>query len=123
MVGLFAPVFLFAMLALGLGVRSFWRECTPGSSASAPAVGSKRWAPTLAAAPKYLDGGHGKGCNNDDDAFTLARRRFHHFTFYGFLLCFAATSVATLYHYVLGWPAPYGCAACPSCSAWWAASR
>ena len=57
---------------------------------------------------KYLDGGHGKGCNEEDDAFTQARRRFHHFTFYGFLLCFAATSVATLYHYLLGWPAPYG---------------
>ncbi|RYY87325.1 MAG: tricarballylate utilization protein TcuB, partial [Comamonadaceae bacterium] len=42
-----------------------------------------------------------------DDAFTLARRRFHHLTFYGFMLCFAATSVATLYHYVFGWVAPY----------------
>jgi citrate/tricarballylate utilization protein len=35
------------------------------------------------------------------------RRRFHHFTFYGFMLCFAATSVATLYHYLLGLQAPY----------------
>ena len=31
----------------------------------------------------------------------------HHFTFYGFVLCFAATSFGTLYHYVLGWAAPY----------------
>ena len=45
---------------------------------------------------KYLDGGHGQGCNEDDDRFTLWRRRFHHFTFYGFALCFASTSVATL---------------------------
>ena len=30
-------------------------------------------------------------------------------TFYGFLLCFAATCVATLYHYVFGWHAPYAC--------------
>jgi citrate/tricarballylate utilization protein len=56
---------------------------------------------------KYLGGGHGEGCNNEDDAWTLWRRRFHHATFYGFMLCFAATSVATLYHYVLGWSAPY----------------
>ncbi|EBV3510115.1 tricarballylate utilization protein TcuB, partial [Salmonella enterica subsp. enterica serovar Typhimurium] len=56
---------------------------------------------------KYLDGGHGKGCNEADDAFTLLRRRFHHFTFYGFMLCFAATVVATGYHYVAGWEAPY----------------
>jgi citrate/tricarballylate utilization protein len=57
---------------------------------------------------KYLDGGHGEGCNEADDAFTLSRRRFHHLTFYGFLLCFAATSVATVYHYAFGWIAPYG---------------
>ena len=35
------------------------------------------------------------------------RRRFHQLTLYGFLLCFAATSVATLYHYMFGWEAPY----------------
>ena len=32
---------------------------------------------------------------------------FHHLTFYGFMLCFAATSVGTIYHYVFGWVAPY----------------
>jgi citrate/tricarballylate utilization protein len=48
------------------------------------------------------------GCNDEDDRFTLRRRRFHHLTFYGFMLCFAATSVATLYHYLFGWEAPYG---------------
>ena len=62
---------------------------------------------------KYLDGGHGEGCNDTGDAFTLARRRFHHFTFYGFLLCFAATCVATLYHYVFGLRAPYGLTSLP----------
>jgi len=103
MVSLFAPVFLFAVLALALGVRRFWRESKPGP-ASAPAVAeATRDVLTL----RYLDGGHGQGCNNEDDAFTLARRRFHHLTFYGFMLCFAATSVATLYHYLLGWSAPY----------------
>lgn len=35
LVGLFAPVFLFATLALGLGVRRFWRDVTPATS-SAP---------------------------------------------------------------------------------------
>ena len=53
-----------------------------------------------------------------DDAFTLSRRRMHHFTFYGFMLCFAATSVATLYHYLLDMPARTTCPACPNC---WAA--
>jgi len=107
LVGMFAPVFLFAVLALGMGVRRFWREVTPatgGTPLSAPAAAE---ATDAVLRLKYLDGGHGKGCNNDDDAFTLSRRRFHHFTFYGFMLCFAATSVATLYHYVFGWVAPY----------------
>ena len=62
---------------------------------------------------RYLGGGHGEGCNNADDAFTLSRRWLHHFTFYGFLLCFAATSVATLYHYLLDWPAPYPLSSLP----------
>ena len=36
-----------------------------------------------------------------------ARRWFHHFTFYGFLLCFASTTSAAIYHYLLGVRAPY----------------
>jgi citrate/tricarballylate utilization protein len=107
LVGLFAPVFLFAALALAMGVRGFWRDVTPATS-GAPVSGSAAAEATDAVLRlKYLDGGHGAGCNNDDDAFTLARRRFHHFTFYGFVLCFAATSVATIYHYAFGWAAPY----------------
>ena len=104
MVALFLPVFAFALLALGMGVSRFWRGAAPGA-ASAPAMAE---AAHNALSLKYLDGGHGEGCNNADDAWTLARRRFHHLTFYGFMLCFASTSVATLYHYALGWPAPYG---------------
>ncbi len=107
LVSLFAPVFLFAVLALGLGVRRFWREVTPattGRPVSAPAVAE---ATHDVLRLKYLGGGHGEGCNNEDDAYSLSRRRAHHLTFYGFLLCFAATSVATLYHYVWGWVAPY----------------
>jgi citrate/tricarballylate utilization protein len=55
----------------------------------------------------YLGGGHGEGCPESDDGPTLWRRRFHHLTAYGFGLCFAATSVATFYHYGLGLIAPY----------------
>jgi citrate/tricarballylate utilization protein len=62
---------------------------------------------------KYLDGGHGEGCHNEDDRWTQARRRFHHLTFYGFMLCLASTSVATAYHYVFGWVAPYGWTSLP----------
>ena len=106
---MFAPIFLFALLALGLGVRKFWRDVSPGQ-ASVPAVAE---ASANVLRLKYLDGGHGEGCNESDDAFTLWRRRFHHFTFYGFMLCFAATSVATLYHYLLGLQAPYALTSLP----------
>jgi len=111
LVVLFAPVFLFAVLALGLGVRRFWQGISPGTTAAL--AGSERTAEAVMEAAmdalrlKYLDGGHGEGCNNADDAWTLWRRRFHHATFYGFVLCFAATLMATLYHYLLGWDAPY----------------
>jgi len=112
LVALFAPVFLFAVLALALGVRGFWRAVTPAREYEAPAVAAVRGGAVAEAAHdalrlKYLDGGHGEGCPNEDDAWTRQRRVFHHFTFYGFVLCFAATSLATLYHYLFGWVAPY----------------
>ena len=111
LVSMFAPVFLFASLALTLGVRRFWREVSPaGEITTAPALAE---AAHNALRLKYLDGGHGAGCNNQDDAFTLSRRSFHHFTFYGFMLCFASTCVATLYHYVLKQPAPYALTSLP----------
>ena len=107
LVSLFAPVFLFATLALALGVRRFWRDITPATSGAALTSPATNEATQAVLRLKYLDGGHGEGCNNGDDAFTLSRRRAHHLTFYGFMLCFAATSLATLYHYAFGWVAPY----------------
>jgi citrate/tricarballylate utilization protein len=107
LVSLFAPVFLFAVLALSLGVRRFWKDITPATSGAALTPPAAAEATHDVLRLKYLDGGHGEGCNNEDDAFSQARRRAHHLTFYGFLLCFAATSVATLYHYALNLPAPY----------------
>mgnify|MGYP000925945664 CR=1 FL=1 len=107
LVGLFLPVFAFVVLALGLGVRRFWRDVTPVTSGEPVSTPAAAEATRDVLRLKYLDGGHGEGCHNEDDAWTHARRRAHHLTFYGFMLCFAATSVATLYHYLLGWHAPY----------------
>jgi citrate/tricarballylate utilization protein len=107
LVSLFAPVFLFAVLALGMGVRRFWQDITPATSGAPLSAPAAAEASDAVLRLKYLDGGHGKGCNNEDDAFSLARQRAHHLTFYGFMLCFAATSVATLYHYAFNLPAPY----------------
>ena len=41
------------------------------------------------------------------------RRWFHHCTFYGFLLCFASTTVAAIYHMVFAWHAPYAYTSAP----------
>jgi citrate/tricarballylate utilization protein len=106
---LFGIVFVFAMIALGVGVRRFWRNEDPGAM-SAEAIGE---ATHDVLSLRYLGGGHGEGCNNADDAFSLARRRFHHLTFYGFMLCFASTCVATLYHYLLKLEAPYALSSLP----------
>lgn len=109
LVVLFGSVFGFSILALLIGLVRFWREITPGKASGAAVGEAAHYALKL----KYLDGGHGEGCNDEDDKFTLRRRIFHHFTFYGFMLCFAATSVATIYHYFFGWEAPYAYTSLP----------
>jgi len=47
---------------------------------------------------KNLDS-HGAGCTYPDEHHSQSRCRYHHFTFYGFLLCFASTTVAAIYHF------------------------
>ena len=108
MAALFAAAFLYAILALAMGLRAFWRDIDEpaGTLTDPPSL----WqAMKDAGQLRYLDGG-GVGCFNEDERPTDRRRIYHHFTFYGFLLCFASTCVATLYHYLLAREAPY---------AWW----
>lgn len=109
MAAMFGAVFGFAVLALGIGVTRFWRDVSPGRASGAALAEATRNVLALT----YLDGGHGDGCNESDDRYTLARRRFHHATFYGFMLCFASTSVATLYHYLFDLHAPYALTSLP----------
>lgn len=97
MAGAFSAVSLFVVVAMAMSLRNF----------AFPLKGfSVLQALHDAFTLKYLGGG-GQGCAYPDEKPSTVRRRFHHLTFYGFLLCFAATSVATVYHYVLGWKAPY----------------
>jgi citrate/tricarballylate utilization protein len=111
---MFGSVFGFAILAMVLGARRFWRDVATNDS---PASSSIAEAATNALTLKYLDGNNNaseaEGCTNGDDQPTQWRRRFHHATFYGFMLCFASTSVATLYHYLLGLHAPYAMTSLP----------
>jgi citrate/tricarballylate utilization protein len=101
---LFGAVFVYAILAIMMGMVAFWRDIGAPPGAATP--GSLWQAVKDAGRLRYLDGGEA-GCMNEDDAPTDPRKRYHHATFYGFLLCFAATVVGTLYHYLLGREAPY----------------
>jgi citrate/tricarballylate utilization protein len=111
MVGAFGAVFAFVVLAFAMSFARFWRDTgEPVSEFVSPtSSGSATWD---AASLKYLDGG-GEGCTYPDEKPSFARRNFHHLTFYGFMLCFAATCVATVYHYGFGWKAPYPFASIP----------
>lgn len=109
---LFGIVFITAFILLGMGIAKFWRQTSDiivEGVAQPDLLQASKNVLTL----KYLDGGHGKGCNEEDDRYTQIRRVFHHLTMYGFLLCFLATSVATLYHYFLGLSAPYAYTSLP----------
>jgi citrate/tricarballylate utilization protein len=105
MAALFGAVFLYAMIALAMGVRAFWRDI--GEPIGLLAEPRSLWqAMKDAGQLRYLDGG-GVGCVNEDERPNDRRKIYHHFTFYGFALCFASTTVATLYHYLLAREAPY----------------
>jgi citrate/tricarballylate utilization protein len=95
--------FGFSLTALWMGARNFWRDAGP----------SRRIGPVAIAIAlhdvltlKNLGGG-GNGCNDNSESFSMRRRYLHHAMFYGFLLCFAATTAGFIDHTFLGRPAPY----------------
>lgn len=96
MVAIFGAVSAFILAALIGGLLRFWRESGESIAGFVNASALKS-AFSDALTLKYLDS-EGQG---------RARCWFHHFTFYGFLLCFASTTVAAIYHYAFGWRAPY----------------
>jgi citrate/tricarballylate utilization protein len=102
MVTLGGLTFGWAVIAMTMGARSFWR--TSGG-------GTFRWAALGAALrdagqTRHLGGG-GDGCNDVDERFGMGRRHFHLATMWGFLLCFAATCAGTVMDHGFGWAAPY----------------
>lgn len=102
MVAIFGAAFLYSLLALTMGFRLFWKDISPNSANTTSFWGAVKDAGQL----RYLDGG-GVGCMNENDKPRDSRRLYHHFTFYGFWLCFASTTVATIYAYGFSWHAPY----------------
>ncbi|MEO1732152.1 MAG: tricarballylate utilization 4Fe-4S protein TcuB [Pseudomonadota bacterium] len=105
MVALFAPAFLLPLVAIAIAISRYWRAVGGGAVSWADV----RNALASAGHMKNLSGGHGDGCNfEDEDRFSNARRWLHQATLYGFLLCFASTSSGTVLHYGFGLEAPYG---------------
>jgi citrate/tricarballylate utilization protein len=113
MVALFGGVFLFVLVAIAVGVSRFWRDQrdeTGFDSRSGTHRGQSNPV-SFRALRDVLTLRHlhatGVDCVSSEERRTPWRRWFHHCTFYGFLLCFASTSVAAVYHLLLGWEAPY----------------
>jgi citrate/tricarballylate utilization protein len=122
MVALFGLVFLFSIAAMTVGVVRFishtggqgrgqgWAEGSAEGSAQGsvllrvilPIGGPVRDILTL----RHLHAS-GTDCVTAEEQRTPWRRWLHHCTFYGFLLCFASTTVAAIYDNVFGWRAPY----------------
>jgi citrate/tricarballylate utilization protein len=103
MVGFFGAFGLLVLIVWGIGLARFWNEDPNRPRLRVPAffdaLGDVLTLSNLSS--------HGAGCTYPDERHSQARRVFHHFTFYGFLLCFASTSVAAVYDNFLGWRAPY----------------
>ena len=112
MAGAFGAVGLFVFAALAIGFRRFWRDAGESLTASVEPR------PLGQALRDILNLRNLQGSGTDctfagEEQRSPLRRWFHHLTFYGFLLCFAATCIATIYHYALGWPAPYAYTSLP----------
>ena len=105
MIAVGLATFGYAVLALAMGTARFWRDTGAGLKERVD-LGVWRRALGAAVTLRNLSGG-GFGCNDRNESFSSVRRWLHHAMFYGFVACFAATCVATIYHHVFGWVAPY----------------
>lgn len=98
--GIFGGAAIMVLLSWGIGLARFWNTAPPIRAGAFPAAIKDIL--TLSNLSS-----HGTGCTYPGEQHSQSRRRFHHLTFYGFLLCFASTSVAAFYDNILGWKPPY----------------
>jgi citrate/tricarballylate utilization protein len=111
MVAVFGGVGVFVLLALAIGITRCRRDlhATDASPVRAHETSGGALRDVLTLRHLHVAG---QDCVTAHEVRTPWRRRLHHATFYGFLLCFASTCVATLYHWA-GSPAPYGYTSLP----------
>ncbi len=104
MVAIFLAVFMLIVIAQVAGFLRFLADAGENLARFLrPGALAKALRDVLALA--NLSSG-GAGCTYPEEHHSQARRIFHHFTFYGFLLCFASTTVAAIDH-LLGHMAPH----------------
>jgi citrate/tricarballylate utilization protein len=104
MVAIFLPAFVLPLMATAVSLRRYWRDTARGSIGWSAVMSATRRAGALS----NLGGGHGDGCNfEDEDRYSNVRRWAHQATLFGLLLCFLATVSATVLHYVFALEAPY----------------
>jgi citrate/tricarballylate utilization protein len=111
MVAVFGAVFVFFLTAIGIATTRFWRDLKdvlPEPISISSANVALRDALSL----RHLHS-TGVDCPGSEEVRTPWRRWFHHCTFYGFMLCFASTTVAAIYDGVFAWRAPYGYTSVP----------
>ena len=109
MVTTFGAVSIFVLIALTISGLRFWRGMNGATTATrAGIMPAVRDALTL----RHLHAS-GSDCTSNLEVRMPWRRWFHHGTFYGFMLCFASTTVAAIYHTVFGWHAPYAYTSLP----------
>jgi len=118
MVTLFGLVFLFAVVAMAVGVVRFVSHIRgQGWGRSEGQSGGRSKGQTPAPIRDILTLRHlhasGADCVSGEEHRSPWRRWLHHCTFYGFLLCFASTTVAAIYDNVFGWRAPYAYTSLP----------
>ena len=111
MVTLFGVVFLFALGAMAVGVARFVRDVRGQGSGQRWGQGwGQGWGQALTLRHLHASGAD---CVSNEEQRSPWRRWLHHCTFYGFVLCFASTTVAAIYDNVFGWRAPYAYASLP----------
>ena len=104
MLAIFLPAFLLPLFSMCYSLRKYWQLVGGGAFRLRDFWQACKDAANL----KNLSGGHGEGCNfEDEDRYSNTRKYFHQATLFGFLLCFASTSSGTILHYFFGLEAPY----------------
>jgi citrate/tricarballylate utilization protein len=91
-------------------IGSTWPVSSVAERLALSAVEGRAWRDVLTLRHLHTTG---VDCTTAEEARSPWRRWFHHCTFYGFLLCFASTTVAAVYHTVFGWIAPYAYTSLP----------